>query len=234
MYPEQGMIFWRTRHWMFKLFPIFFFGWVVMNSSAQLMAEEFVPIAYFSKQDMTGWESKVFEGKTHYKLVRDDKTFVLQAKSHAAASGVFRKVHIDLNKTPYLHWSWKIQNVLQGYNERSKQGDDYVARVYVVFSGGMFFWRTRAINYVWASNQIIGSTWENPYTSHARMIAVQAGNAKAGTWQLESRNIQYDYQRLFGEPIDTLDSVAIMTDTDNTGASLKAWYGDIWMSSSSK
>lgn len=144
---------------------------------------------------------------------------------------MFRKIHVDLNKTPYLNWSWKIDNIYQGNNERSKQGDDYPARVYVVVSGGLFFWRTRAINYVWSSNQAVGTTWNNAYTGNAKMLAVRSGSQAIGQWLTEKRNIRDDLQTLFGEEIDEIDAVAIMTDSDNTKQSATAYYGDIFLSS---
>ncbi len=69
-----------------------------------------------------------------------------------SASGLFKKIHIDLNKTPYFNWSWKIDRSLKGLNERSKEGDDYAARICVVKKHALFFWKTRALNYVWSSN----------------------------------------------------------------------------------
>lgn len=197
--------------------------------SSTSMAESAIQIGSFSQKNLNGWEVKSFKGHTQYQLIQKQKNFVLQASSHGTASGLFHRVNIDLNTTPYLHWSWKIQETLKNEHERTKQGDDFVARVYVVFSGGIFFWQTRAINYVWSSQQAVGSTWANPYSEHAQMIALESGNEYAGMWRMESRNIQKDYQRLFGESMDSVDAIAIMTDTDNTGASAQAWYGDIWM-----
>ena len=101
----------------------------------------------------------------------------------------------------------------------------------MVCSGGLFFWRTRAINYVWSSNQSVGSSWPNAFTGRARMVAVESGAAKAGRWVDERRDVLADYRRLFGSDPGDVDAVAIMTDTDNTGLSATAWYGDIWFSS---
>lgn len=189
-----------------------------------------VPIARFSQGDLSGWQSKVFDGETSYSFERKKDRIVLHADSNAAASGLYREISIDLNKTPILKWTWKINNILSGNDERTKAGDDYPARVYVVFSGGMLFWRTRAINYVWSNKQPVNSTWFSAYTDNAGMIAVESGPEHAGRWINESRNVLEDYRRLFGEEPGNVDAVAIMTDTDNTGNTAKAWYGDIWFS----
>lgn len=189
---------------------------------------ENVDIARFSQGDMSSWQTKVFSGETRYALAITRGRTALHANSAAAASGLFRKVNIDLKKTPILHWSWKVDNVLTGGDERTRAGDDYSARVYVVFSGGAAFWRTRAINYVWSSNQPVDSRWRNAFTGNAHMIAVQSGSERAGQWLEERRDVLADYRKLFGKDPSNVDAVAIMTDTDNTGATASAWYGDIW------
>ena len=126
------------------------------------------------------------------------------------------------------HWTWKVDNILSGNDERTRAGDDYPARIYVVFSGGALFWRTRAINYVWSNKQPVGSNWFNAFTSNAGMIAVESGIDRIGQWIQINRHVLADYRRIFGEEPGAVDAVAIMTDTDNTGASATAWHGDIW------
>jgi hypothetical protein len=100
----------------------------------------------------------------------------------------------------------------------------------VVFSGGLLFWRTKAINYVWSSNQPVGSQWDNAYTANAKMVAVASSSTRLGRWVEESRNVAEDYRHLFGTQPGPVDAVAIMTDTDNSGQQAQAWYGDIWFS----
>ncbi len=191
-------------------------------------ADTVVPVGLFSRGELNGWQEKRFQGETDYRLFRHNSQTALRARSHGSASGRFKEVQIDLATTPVLHWSWKIDNLLQGVDEQSKAGDDYPARVYVVFSGGVFFWRTQAINYVWSSNQPVGTTWPNAFTANAKMIAVQSGGDRLGQWVSEQRNVAEDYRRLFGTAPRKVDAVAIMTDTDNTGQRASAWYGDIW------
>ncbi len=155
----------------------------------------------------------------------------LHAQSNATASGLYREMSIELGKTPILNWTWQIGNILAGADERTRAGDDYPARVYVIFSGGMMFWRTRAINYVWSSKRPVGSGWPNAFTGNAYMIAVESGSKRAGRWVEERRDVLSDYRQAFGEEPGPVDAVAIMTDTDNTGTTATAWYGDIWFSS---
>lgn len=200
---------------------------VIMSLDAAITR---IDIGLFSQNNLTGWETKSFKGKTRYALAEESGKTVLKAESSGTASGLYRKVRIDLKRTPVLNWSWKTDRVFQGVDERTKRGDDYPARVYVVFSGGIFFWRTRAINYVWSSSQPAGTRWPNAYTGNARMVAVESGAKKTGEWVTEKRNVLADFRTLFGEEPGYVDAVAIMTDTDNSGLSATSWYGDVWFS----
>lgn len=190
-------------------------------------AQESIEVGRFSEGDLNGWKVRRFEGETDYTFDKVAGRRALRAKSDGTASGLYRKIEVDLNRTPYLEWSWRVAGVLNGVNERTKSGDDYPARVYVIVSGGLAFWRTRSLIYVWSSNQPKGSTWDNAFTDNARMIALQSGDADVGRWIQEKRDVRADFRRLFGDEVDAIDAVAIMTDTDNSGQSATAWYGDI-------
>ena len=95
----------------------------------------------------------------------------------------------------------------------------------------MFLWRTRAVNYVWASKRAVGETWPNAYTDASRHVAVRSGHALASRWVAERRDVRADFLKLFGEPVRYVDAVAIMTDTDNTGDTAVAYYADITFTS---
>lgn len=178
--------------------------------------------------DISDWDRKTFSGETSYELVNIDDRRAIKAISNSSASGLVREIKVDLTKTPYLNWSWKIESTLDNVEETKKDGDDYVARVYVVISGGLFFWRTRAINYVWASKQAKGSSWPNAFTDNVVMLAVDSGAEYAGQWVTEKRNVLEDIKKLHGIDKVQIDAVAIMTDTDNSKKSATAYYGDIY------
>ncbi|UTW14314.1 DUF3047 domain-containing protein [Marinobacterium rhizophilum] len=205
---------------------------IALLCSLPLQAAETIGVGQFSAGVLEHWESEIFSGTTEYQLESDpEQGAVLRANSQASASGLFRKIEVDLNSTPWLNWSWKVDSLIQGADERTRSGDDYPARIYVVFSGGVFFWKARALNYVWSSSQPTGSEWPNAYTGNARMIAVESGEAQLGTWRYEARDVRADYRRLFGAEPGPVAAVALMTDTDNTGQFASAAYGDIWFGS---
>lgn len=184
--------------------------------------------------DLSAWQEKEFSGKTSYKIVQIGQQTVIHANSQQAASGLFQELDIDLTKTPWLHWRWKIAstNTTDKRNEKSKQGDDYTARIYVIHKAGLFGLGSKAVNYVWSANQSIGSHWPNAYTSSAMMMVVQSGNEQAGKWLWQSRNVQQDFKILFDADIQQINSIALMTDTDNAGGVADAWYGEIYFSNS--
>jgi hypothetical protein len=186
-------------------------------------------VSAFSSEGLGGWEAKSFKGTTEYSLVRDDGQTVVKAVSKGTASGLFKKVKLDPESFRYLRWSWKIAGTVKNGDETTKAGDDYAARVYVVFPG-RFLWQTKAINYIWANRLARGEAIPNAFASHAMMLAVESGTERAGQWLTEERDILADYRRLFGGEPREIGAIAIMTDTDNTGGEATAWYGDITLS----
>jgi hypothetical protein len=193
-------------------------------------AAETVQVGMFSAADMAGWEDKSFKGQTQYELVPGPAGAVLQASTDGMASGRFRKIRVDLARTPMLNWSWKIEAPYRDIDESTKAGDDFPVRVYVVVERGPLGLRTRALNYVWASGKPAGARWPNPFTSQATMLAVDSGAAKAGTWVSHKRNVRDDLRAAFGDDITVIDAVAVMTDGDNGARRARAWYGDLFFS----
>ncbi|MGR9086963.1 MAG: DUF3047 domain-containing protein [Gammaproteobacteria bacterium] len=198
---------------------------------AEEMKERLV-MGSFSTGSLAGWESKEFNGETRYRLIDLAGEKVLSAESAGNASGLFHKKRIDLKKTPFLNWRWRIDKRLGKIDEQTKSGDDYAARVYVVISGGLAFWRTRAINYVWADTSPKGTVWPNAFAGdHAMMIALRSADDGTGVWYSEKRNVLADIKTHLGDDVRFIDAVALMTDTDNARGRAMSYYGDIFFSS---
>ncbi len=190
-----------------------------------------LPLSEFHQGSLRGWERRDFAGETRYTLADIDGRRALRADSVAAASALYRRQRVDLQVTPFLNWSWRVEALVEGADPLTKAGDDYAARVYVVVRRGLFPWQTRALNYVWAgSNAPALSQWPNPFTEHAVMIPLRRGDDGLGRWQQQRVNVAEDYYRAFGERIRYIDGVALMTDTDNGGGQARAYYGELYFS----
>lgn len=193
-------------------------------------AIETIVIGDFSHGSLAGWEQHGFEGRTLYRIEKNGNDTILKASSHHSASALYHPVRIDLTRTPYLHWRWRVQNMLPISNERQKSGDDFPARIYLISSGGAFFWNTKAVNYVWSNHEPANATWPNPFTSNSIMLSVESGAKRVGQWRSYKRNVRKDFKRLLGKDRTHIEAVAIMTDTDNTKSDANASYGDIYFS----
>lgn len=202
--------------------------WTVLIVGTAL-AGDVIPIGNFTDAGLAGWSVKRFRGETTYRIVDDGRHKVLEASSRAAASGLVFEVEYDPMTFPILTWRWKIAGIINSGDSRTKAGDDYAARIYVVFPH-WFFPKTKTLNYIWANRLPQGAVQANAYTGNAMMIAVESGDGKAGEWVTERRDIVADFRRAFGEAPPKVGAIAVMTDTDNTGAAARAWYGDIFAS----
>lgn len=187
-------------------------------------------IARFSAMNLDGWERKIFENETNYSLVEENQTYYLQAHSTQSASALYKKLKVDLHNTPYLNWSWRIDQGLPPLNEKEKNGDDYAARIYIVFKTGFTPLSVRALNYVWSSNNLQDSSWPNAFTEKAIMIPLRTQQDGLHVCQHEKVNIKEDLLKHFESMPKHIEGIVIMTDTDNSGNSASASYGDIYFS----
>ena len=183
---------------------------------------------------------------TRYELVGRDGVTVLEAQAENSASGVARPLDIDPKKYPILRWRWNVANLIEKSDPTRKSGDDYPARLYITFrrdpSGAGALDRAwsalgralygveppfAGINYIWERALPKGTVVPNVYTDRVRMIVLESGPDQVGRWVAEERNVYEDYRRAFGAEPPMISGLALMTDSDNTGASATAWYGDI-------
>ena len=183
----------------------------------------------FSLYGLAGWDRQTFffHDRTHYGPVIDHQVQVIEAECDSSASGYVWNEKIDLNATPVLAWRWKIESLYPGLNEREKSGDDFPVRVYAVRSGGIAWWNSRAIVYVWSSAGAPEQDWPDPYTDSAHIVVLRAGAEGVGEWQHEQRDLRADFKKYFDLDFDSLDGVAIMTDCDDHKGKTHAWYGDL-------
>ncbi len=196
-----------------------------LMTALALFAASAVTAQTFTPTEIAGWRHHRFKGEVRYALAQVDGEAALHAVCDGAASGLFLERTIDLAATPILEWRWRVSETFPpGPAENTRSGDDYPARVYAVRKS-VIPWRTRAVNYVWASQQPVGATWPNAYASQARMLALRSGPGDG--WVTERRNLREDFRRLHGEDVAEIDALAIMTDCDDRGTAAEAWYGPI-------
>ncbi len=175
------------------------------------------------------WQVKKFKGLTDYSLIKENGVQCIAALSKNSASGLFHEIKYSLADYPFLSWKWRISNILSKGDATKKEADDYAARIYVIFPN-VLFWRTKVINYIWANKLPKGKMVVSTYTENDKMIAVQSGADNAEKWVSEKRNIYQDYIKAFGHEPPEVGAIAIMSDTDNTGQEVRAWYGPISLS----
>jgi hypothetical protein len=229
-------------------------GLLVLLSTGNAFCLDILEVGKFSTATVgqalpDGWKPLAFkkiEEHTTYTLVKDDHTVVVKAVAEASASGLTREIKIDSREYPIVQWRWKIENILKKGNVRKKEGDDYPARIYITFqydpSKLSFFEKKKyqaikllygeypplaAINYIWESKVPVGTMVPNPFTDRVMMFVVESGPSKLNQWVNEERNVFEDYKKAFGQEPPMISGIAIMTDTDNTGESATAFYGDI-------
>jgi len=195
-------------------------------SAGSMATPSVLTVADFEQGLPEGTEEKEFEGQTRYRVIDLGEGKVLNARAEGSASGLVFPQRFDPVEWPWLEWRWKIDGVVQKGDARTKAGDDYAARVYVIFPHWLPI-KTRSINYIWANRLPPDSALPNTYTGNAMMLALRSGGADSGQWVVERRNLVEDFRRLFGEDPPDEALVAVMSDTDQTQESVQAWYDDI-------
>lgn len=213
----------------------------VLLSTAPALAPNGLPAGWeplsFAKRPATVYEWSAAEGALH-------------ASSSASASGLIVRFSRPVAEAPVLRWRWKVARTLPKGDERRKDGDDYAARVYVAFlyEPGRVGAGTRlkyglakklkgeypphaALNYIWANRLPKGESVRNAYTDRVIMVALRSGDAEAGQWRSEERDVLEDYRRLYGEEPPPYSGIAVMTDADDTRGEAEAWYAGITLGS---
>ena len=170
------------------------------------------------------------ENKTIYTIGSNENGNFLKAVADNAASGLGKEVKIDLNKTPFINITWKIEKDLPGIKENTKKGHDFAARVFAVKKTGATPLSNRAINYVFSSNNEIGSNSPSPYTKKSIDNVLASTKKNLNEWVTVKANVKEDFKRFHDLDVDELDGLAIMSDTDNSKMKAVAYYQNIYFS----
>ena len=171
------------------------------------------------------------ENKTLYTLGTNENGNFLKSVADNAASGLGKEIKIDLDKTPIINITWKIEKDLSGIKENTKKGHDYAARVFVIKKTGATPLSNRAINYVFSSNNNVGSNWPSPYTKKSIDNVLSTTKNNMNEWVTVKANVKEDFKKFHDLDVSELDGLAIMSDTDNSKLKSIAYFQNIYFSS---
>ena len=192
-----------------------------------------VKVFDFTKFELSELQVRKVRGadnKTIYSIGKNESGNFLKAVADNAASGLGKEVKINLNKTPFINITWKIEKDLAGIKEDTKKGHDFAARVFAVKKTGATPLSNRAINYVFSSNNYVGSNWPSPYTKKSIDNVLASTQNNLNEWITVKANVKEDFKRFHNLDVDELDGLAIMSDTDNSKMRAVAYYQNIYFS----
>ena len=170
------------------------------------------------------------DSKTVYSVGSNENGNYLKAVADNAGSGLGKEVKIDLNKTPFINITWKIEKDLSGIKENSKKGHDFAARVFAIKKTGATPLSNRAINYVFSSNNEIGLNWPSPYTKKSIDKVLASTKKSLNEWITVKANVKEDFKKFHDLDVTELSGLAIMSDTDNSKMKAIAYYQNIYFS----
>ena len=198
-----------------------------------LYADEVKVFEFTEKElsELTVRKVRGADNKTAYSVGSNENGNYLIAIADNAASGLGKEIKIDLNKTPFINITWKIEKDIPGIDETTKKGHDFAGRVFVIKKTGATALSNRAINYVFSSNQDVGSSSRSPYTKKSIDNVLATTNTNLNEWVTVKANVKEDFKKFHNLDVNDLDGIAIMSDTDNSKQKSITYYQNIYFSS---
>ena len=210
----------------------YFFNSCCISLSGLGQANE-IKVFEFSKAELSQLEVRKVRGadnNTIYSVGSNENGNYLKAIADNAASGLGKKVKINLNKTPIINSTWKIEKDLPGIKENTKKNHDFSARVFVIKKTGETPLSNRAINYVFSSNNEVGFNSPSPFTKKSIDNVLATTKENLNEWVTVSANVKEDFKKFHNLDVKELDGLAIMSDTDNSKLKSIAYYQNIYFS----
>ena len=206
---------------------------VTMLFQTTLYAENIKVFEFTDKElsELTVRKVRGADNKTTYSVGSNENGNYLKAIADNAASGLGKEIKIDLNKTPFINITWKIEKDIPGIDETAKKGHDFAARVFVIKKTGATALSNRAVNYVFSSNQDIGSNSPSPYTKKSVDNVLATTKTNLNEWVTVKANVRDDFKKFHNLDVNELDGIAIMSDTDNSKKKSITYYQNIYFSS---
>ena len=209
----------------------------------------------FSADDKMHWEPVQLPGKlrTAFRVQMKDERKSVQTESAASISMLRQRLRIAPEQLGQVQFHWNVSNLIEGADMTQRDAEDSPVRVVLAFDGdrsrfsarnAMLSELTRAMTgedmpyavlmYVWSNDLPVGTVITNPRTDRIRKIVVESGPQRLQQWLHYERDVRADFALAFGESPEMLQSIAIMTDTDNTRGRTQVWYGEIRLDSLSQ
>ena len=185
----------------------------------------------FTKEEFDQLKKRKVKGETTWTLGSNESGKYIKAEAEGVGSCLGKEILIDLNRTPIINITWKIEKDLSGINENSKKGHDFAARVFVVKKTGSTALSNRAVNYVFSSNQEVGSNSPSPYTKKSIDNVLATTKTNLNEWVTVKANVKEDFKKFHNLDVNELDGIAIMSDTDNSKKKSITYYQNIYFSS---
>ena len=192
-----------------------------------------IKVFEFTEVELSELEVRKVRGadnKTNYSIGSNENGNFLKATADNAASGLGKELKIDLNKTPFINITWKVEKDLSGIKEDTKKGHDFAARVFVIKKTGATPLSNRAINYVFSSNNEIGFNSTSPYTKKSIDSVLSTTKNNLNEWVIVKANVKEDFKKFHNLDVKELDGLAIMSDTDNSKMKSIAYFQNIYFS----
>ena len=208
-----------------------YFIYILLVSDMAYSSE--INVFDFTKKELSELQVRKVRGadnKTIYKIGLNENGNFYKAVADNAASGLGKEVKINLNKTPFINITWKIEKGLPGIKENTKKGHDFAARVFAVKKTGSTPFSNRAINYVFSSNNEIGFNSPSPYTKKSIDYVLATTQENLNEWITVKTNVKEDFKKFHDLDVNELDGLAIMSDTDNSKMKAIAYYQNIYFS----
>ena len=194
------------------------------------------------------WLHQTFPGKrkNQYRYVWREGRPAMAVQSEGAISALRKVVHTGSAPVEQLYFSWKVASLIEQADLQDSARSDSPVRIVLAFDGdrsrlsakdAMLSELARTLTgeempyatlmYVWSNRLPVGSVVSSRRTDRIRKMVIESGPAGLHRWLDYQRDIRQDFERAFGEPAGRLMAVGIMSDTDNTGGSVRAWYGPV-------
>ena len=212
-----------------NLFKICFIGLALI---LPVKAEQ-IQVFEFTDQELKTLKVRKVRGadnKTNYIIGSNENGNYLKAEANNAASGLGKEIKINLNLTPIINITWKVEKNLDGIKEDTKKGHDFAGRVFVIKKTGATPLSNRAVNYVFSSNNKVGNNWPSPYTKKSIDNVLSTTIDHMNEWVTVKANVKKDFKKFHDLDVNEIDGIAIMTDTDNSKMTAITYYQNIYFS----